>query len=115
MAEVSLPSSRDLRDLCEAIVGLRIWRRAGEWSQPGIDSNTRDGIVEFHWPDPSDVARDAHMEIAAELERRCFRVVEAPAEAPPESETALDQNEIRSDVPSTRSLRWAPFAEQARS
>lgn len=78
--DVWLPSADDLWELSPAIVGLRIWRRAGDSSQPSTDSNTRDGIVEFYWPDPEGVARDAHMTIAADLERRCFRMADAAAE-----------------------------------
>lgn len=74
VSDVRMPTPPELP---ESVVGLRIWCRKGDVSAPCIDSNTRDGIVEFYWPDdPASEVLAAHMETATQLSERCFQVQE---------------------------------------
>ena len=64
--------------LGEAIVRLNIWIRPGEQSRHLVDSNMRDGSVEFYWPDDSGTERARlHLATAAELSQQIFAVKQA--------------------------------------
>ena len=74
VSDVRIPTPSELP---EAVVGLRIWCQKGDVSAKCIDSNTRDGIVEFYWPnDPASEILNAHMETATQLSERCFQIHE---------------------------------------
>jgi biotin carboxylase len=72
LTEVRTPTASELP---ESVVGLRIWCRKGDVSSPCVDSFTRDGIAEFYWPhDPASELIETHMDIARQLNERCFAV-----------------------------------------
>jgi hypothetical protein len=75
VSDVRIPTPSELP---ESVVGLRIWCQKGDVSARCVDSNTRDGIVEFYWPnDPASEILGAHMETATQLSERCFQIQKA--------------------------------------
>lgn len=67
-------------DLPPEVVGLHLWARAGDMSLPCVNSHTREGAVEFFWPDdPAVEPLDLHLRLTDDLTGRLVQV--APADA----------------------------------
>jgi biotin carboxylase len=69
---VELPAAATLP---EQVVAVQAWRRAGDVIVRSHDSNSRDGSVQFYWPDdPVNDFLSEHLRQAATLAQQIYRV-----------------------------------------
>ena len=69
---VRLPAADSLSD---AVVSVQTWRKPGDVVVKSHDSNTRDGSVQFYWPDdPVDGLLSEHLRVAAALADEIYSV-----------------------------------------
>lgn len=70
VARVRLPGADQLPD---GVVALQAWRRPGERIVRSHDSNSRDGSVQFYWPeDPATHWLTEHLRVAAQLAEQIY-------------------------------------------
>lgn len=70
--EVTLPK---MEELPENVVAFQLWAQKGGLSKKCVDSNTRDGAVEFYWPDDKATTRlTQHLEIAKQLTEKYIQI-----------------------------------------
>ncbi len=69
---VHLPLSADLPD---SVVSVQTWRKPGDVIVKSHDSNTRDGSVQFYWPDdPVNGLLTEHLEMSRQLAGQIYSV-----------------------------------------
>lgn len=74
--EVSLPCAADLPP---HIVSVQAWRRPGDVIIRSHDSNSRDGSVQFYWPDdPVNDFLSEHLRTAVDMARQIYQVSARP-------------------------------------
>ncbi|MFD0725841.1 ATP-grasp domain-containing protein [Lysobacter brunescens] len=70
--QVNLPATETLPDCVQTIY---TWRKPGDLIVRSHDSNSRDGCVQFYWPDdPVDGFLSEHLQIAASLSQQIYKV-----------------------------------------